>query len=294
MKTTTINILVTGSSGQLGQEIKYISDRYTDFNFFFASKNELDIRDESATKLFIQKNTINYCINAAAYTQVDKAEEEIELNSEINTIAVGYLSSALNEVNATLIHISTDYVYDNDLRRPLLESDPTHPKSQYALAKLVGEFESKENNHKTIIIRTSWVFSSFGSNFVNTMLRLLSSRDSISVVNDQIGCPTYARDLAQAIMTIITTLNTNDQVDSKIYKTYNYCNEGIVSWFDFAITINKLSGLNKKIISIPSEDYPTPASRPKYSVLNTSLIKNTFGLNIPSWKDGLNECIKKD
>ncbi|MEA2073126.1 MAG: dTDP-4-dehydrorhamnose reductase [Campylobacterota bacterium] len=281
------NVLVTGSNGQLGSEIKELSSNY-DYNFFFTDRTTLDITDNQAVKKFIASNNINVIINCAAYTAVDQAEDDEANADAINHQAVKNMAMLSNEFGIKLIHISTDYVFDGKNFKPYNEDDTTNPQGIYGKTKLDGENIIKEYNLKnSIIIRTSWVYSSFGANFVKTMLRLGKERDSLGVIFDQVGTPTYARDLAKAILDITPKIQ-----NSKL-SIYNYSNEGVCSWYDFAKAIMELSSTECQINPIETVDYPTPAQRPHYSLLNKAKIKKEFTLNIPYWKDSLDECLKK-
>ncbi len=281
-----LNILVTGSNGQLGSEIKELSVEY-EYNFFFTDKDSLDISNNNEIKNFIEINNINTIINCAAYTAVDKAEEDTLNADKINHLAVKYLADISKKKNIKLIHVSTDYVFDGTNHKPYSESDTPHPNGVYGKTKLNGELALQEINPKnTIIIRTSWVYSSFGNNFVTTMLRLGKERDSLGVIFDQVGTPTYARDLAKAILEIMPKVK-NENVE-----IYNYSNEGVLSWYDFAKEIMKMAKLDCKINPIETKEYPTPATRPHYSLLNKAKIKEEFKLAIPYWKDSLDACLR--
>ena len=279
------NILVTGSNGQLGSEIQELSNNY-DYNFFFTDRTSLDIGNEKDIRTFIQTNKINTIINCAAYTAVDKAEED-EVNADkINHLAVKSLANISKENNIKLIHISTDYVFDGKNYRPYNEEDVTNPSGVYGATKLAGELAMQTINPKnSIIIRTSWVYSSFGSNFVKTMLRLGKERHSLGVIFDQVGTPTYARDLAKAILDIVPSIN------NKKVEIYNYSNEGVLSWYDFAKEIMRMTKSECKINPIETKEYPTPCARPHYSLLNKSKIKEKFAIIVPYWKDSLTECL---
>lgn len=281
------NILVTGSNGQLGSEIKELSSSY-EGNYFFTCKDDLDITNKEAVKSFIEKNSINVIINCAAYTAVDKAEED-EVNADkINRKAVKKLALIAKEKNIKLIHISTDYVFDGKNYRPYNEAYQTNPQSVYGKTKLEGELEMIKINPKdSIIIRTSWVYSSYGNNFVKTMLRLGREKEELGVIFDQIGTPTYARDLTKAILDIIPKIQ-----NSKL-NIYHYSNEGALSWYDFAKEILKMAKIDCKINPIETYQYPTPATRPHYSLLNKSKIKNKFNITIPFWKDSLDICLRE-
>ncbi|AXX90446.1 dTDP-4-dehydrorhamnose reductase [Arcobacter suis] len=280
------NILVTGTNGQLGSEIKVISSNYS-YNFFFTDRNNINITSKESIKKFCQINNINVIINCAAYTAVDIAESD-EINADlINRKAVKKLALVSKELNIKLIHISTDYVFDGKNFKPYIEEFQTNPQGIYGKTKLDGENEMRDINPKnSIIIRTSWVYSSFGNNFVKTMLRLGREKESLGVIFDQVGTPTYAKDLAKTILDIIPRI-TNEKVE-----IYNYSNEGVLSWYDFAKEIMRMAKLNCKINPIETFQYPTPAKRPHFSLLNKSKIKSTFNIEIPYWKDSLDECLK--
>ena len=281
-----LNILVTGSNGQLGSELREISSVY-DYNFFFTSRDDLDISNENDIKTFIETNNINTIINCAAYTAVDKAEEQKELADKINRKAVKKIAKICALKDIKLIHISTDYVFDGTNYKPYNEATQTNPKSVYGQTKLNGEIELiKINPKNSIIIRTSWLYSSFGNNFVKTMLKLGKEKDELGVIFDQIGTPTYARHLAKTILDIIP------EIKNVKVSIYNYSNEGVLSWYDFAKEIMKMAKLKCNINPIETYQYPTPAKRPNYSVLNKAKIKSEFNINIPYWKDGLDECLR--
>ncbi len=282
------SILVTGANGQLGKEIQNIASDINNFNFIFSDVNSLDITNEAELSLFFEKNSIDYIINCAAYTAVDKAESEKELCNKINSIAVKNLVSFAQEYNINFITISTDYVFDGTNHKPYTENDKTSPNSIYGASKLTGESEALKYE-KTIIIRTSWLYSHYGANFIKTMLSLSETRNELNVIFDQIGTPTYAADLAEAIIEIIRYSENNEFAAG----IYNYSNEGVTSWYDFAKTIFRITNTNCKVLPIETKDYPTPAARPHYSVLNKSKIKNTFNLFIPYWEDSLAECLKE-
>ncbi len=282
-----LNILVTGSKGQVGSELLTLSSNYP-YNFFFTDREALDITNEEAIKSFVEKNNINTIINCAAYTAVDKAESD-EINADlVNRKAVKKLAKISLSNNIKLIHISTDYVFDGKAYKPYCEEFQTNPKSVYGKTKLLGENEMRKINPKnSIIIRTSWVYSSFGNNFVKTMLRLGKEKESLGVIFDQVGTPTYAAHLAKTILDILPKLENNK------VEIYNYSNEGVLSWYDFSKEIMKMAKLSCKINPIETKDYPTPARRPHYSLLNKSKIKKDFGIVIPYWKDGLDDCLKR-
>ncbi len=282
-----MNILVTGSNGQVGSEIREISSNYS-YNFFFTDRNNIDITCKDSIKDFCKTNDINVIVNCAAYTAVDKAETDIENADLGNRKAVKKLSIVSKDLDIKLIHISTDYVFDGKNFKPYCEEFQTNPQGVYGKTKLDGENEMRDiNPENSIIIRTSWVYSSFGNNFVKTMLRLGREKESLGVIFDQVGTPTYAKDLAKVILDIIPQIN-NEKVE-----IYNYSNEGVLSWYDFAKEIMKMTKLNCKINPIETFQYPTPAKRPHFSLLNKSKIKTTFNIEIPYWKDSLDECLKK-
>ncbi len=280
-------ILVTGSGGQLGMEIWKLSEQYPSYKFLFTTRDDLPIDDFKLVKDFFELQQIDFCINCAAYTNVDKAESEAEKAFLINATAAGNLSLICKAHHTQFIHISTDYVFDGSATKPYKEEDRVYPINVYGASKLRGEELVLNNNPSAIIIRTSWVYSSFENNFVKTMLRLLKEKESISVVNDQFGCPTYAADIAITIMAIVENENTN-QPHTGIF---NYCNEGITTWFDFAAAINKIIKGKCIINPITTLQYPTPAKRPQYSVLDTTKIKETFQIAIPEWKVSLQKCL---
>jgi len=282
------NILVTGANGQLGKEMQVIASTVTAYNFLFVTKEELSIDNIDAVKYLFSKNNIDACINCAAYTAVDKAETETATAFLVNADAVGNLATLCKEYNALFIHVSTDYVFDGTASVPYTEDHPVNPVNAYGTSKLKGEELAFKNNPSSIIIRTSWVYSSFGNNFVKTMLRLMNERESINVVDDQLGCPTYAADLAAAILKII------DQtfIDKIKPGIYNFSNKGVINWYQFATAIKELSGSHCIVNPIPAVKYPTPAKRPQYSVLDTTKIQQTFNVTIPEWKDSLMKCLQ--
>ncbi len=282
------NILVTGANGQLGQELRQLETRFGNYRFFFAGRDTLSIDDKDSIESLFQEFQPGYCINCAAYTAVDKAESEKESARKINAFGAGFLAEACKEFSTSFIHISTDYVFDGTSSKPYKESDRTSPVNYYGESKLEGEKLVSAVNPESIIIRTSWVYSEFGNNFVKTMLRLMKERDSLNVVDDQIGSPTYAADLAEAIMKIISSTGGGNAAG-----IYNYSNEGEISWYEFALAINELSGSNCKVNPISSSQYPTPAKRPQYSLLDKSKIQSQFNLKIPEWKDSLKRCIER-
>jgi dTDP-4-dehydrorhamnose reductase len=282
-------ILITGANGQVGSEFRVVAKAYPQYHFLFVTKDELSIDNAAAVKEYFDKHSIQYCVNCAAYTAVDKAETEKEKAFLINAEAVGNLAAVCKTKGAKFIHISTDYVFDGTNTAPYLESDPVKPLGVYGASKLKGEQLALENDPDTIIIRTSWVYSSFGNNFVKTMLRLMKERESIGVVNDQQGCPTYAADLANAIMQIV--INYPLSIIHSTNRIFNYSNSGVINWHQFAVAIKELTNSKCIVNSIPSSQYPTPAKRPQYSVLDTTKIRKTFAITIPAWKDSLINCL---
>jgi len=280
------HLLVTGANGQLGSEIKAVSANYSDFNFFFTDKDNLDISDKASIENFCRENSIDTIVNCAAYTAVDKAESDGENADKINHLSVKYLAEVCKDLNLSLVHISTDYVFDGTNYKPYCEEDPVSPQSAYGESKLLGEKALLDVSPvNSIIIRTSWVYSSYGNNFVKTMLRLTKEKDELGVIYDQVGTPTYAKDLAVSILNIIP------QLDNQKVQTYHYSNEGVCSWYDFAKAIFELSNITCKVKPIETREYPTPAKRPHYSLLSKSKIKKHFDLEIPYWKDSLIECL---
>ncbi|MBI1224201.1 MAG: dTDP-4-dehydrorhamnose reductase [Bacteroidetes bacterium] len=286
-------ILVTGSKGQVGMELQTLATQFSNFDFIFVDVEELDITDSKAVKTFFAENKVDYCINCAAYTAVDKAETETNLAWKVNTVGPENLSVACAANNALMLHISTDYVYHTQSTKPYIETDFTNPQGTYARTKLNGD-EAVLKNHPggAMVIRTSWVYSSFGSNFVKTMLRLGSEREEISVIYDQIGTPTYARDLAKVLLEIVQKIE-NQSVDQKYFTgVYHFSNEGVTSWYDFAVAIFDQKNLSVKVKPIETKDYPTPAKRPPYSILNKNKIKQNFGVEISHWQHSLWECLE--
>ncbi|MDC1505113.1 dTDP-4-dehydrorhamnose reductase [Winogradskyella sp.] len=282
------NILVTGGNGQLGSELRELAPNYQDYNFLFTDVKDLDITNHTAVTAFIESNNITVIINCAAYTAVDKAESEPEFANAINHLAVANFAQIAKNKNIKLIHISTDYVFDGTNHKPYTEIDTPNPKSVYGQTKLDGELAMQQiNPTNSIIIRTSWVYSKFGNNFVKTMLRLAESRDEISVVADQIGTPTNAADLAEAILNILL------KISNETVELFHYSNEGVCSWYDFAKAIFEIKEISIKVNPIENTQYPTPAERPYYSVLNKSKIKEVYGIEIPYWKKSLFNCLKK-
>ncbi|HEX5329490.1 dTDP-4-dehydrorhamnose reductase [Sulfuricurvum sp.] len=281
------NILVTGANGQLGSEIQKLSLDYPHYTFRFADRTILDLSDLSATEDFFENNRFDVIINCAAYTAVDKAESESDLADALNHRFVSTLAKIAKQHRTKLVHISTDYVYEGKNHRPYTETDPTNPQGVYGKTKCDGEKAILDVSPKnTIILRTSWVYSGYGNNFVKTMLRLGRERDSLGVIFDQVGTPTYAHDLAAAILEVLPL------IDNQAPEIYHYSNEGVASWYDFAKAIFELSGVACHVNPITTDQYPTPASRPHYSVLNKSKFKADFSIPIPYWRDSLKSCLK--
>ena len=281
------NILVTGSNGQLGSELQSLAPAHDETcRFFFTDVAELDITDRQAVYSFVEQNRISVIVNCAAFTAVDKAESEPERCNLLNHIAPGYLAEAIASVGGTMIQISTDYVFDGTSCKPYKEEDITNPQTVYGRTKLAGEESVIRTCAGSMVIRTAWLYSTYGNNFVKTMLRLGKERDKLGVVADQIGTPTYARDLANAILTVI----------EKGIKpgVYHFTNEGTCSWYDFTKAIHRMEGIEDCEVSpIHTEDYPVPAKRPHYSVLDKTKIKQTYELDIRWWEDALKDCLKK-
>ncbi|WP_020529635.1 dTDP-4-dehydrorhamnose reductase [Flexithrix dorotheae] len=284
-------ILVTGSKGQLGNELQLIAKGHPD-QFIFVDVDELDITDSTSVNSYFLENEIDFCINCAAYTAVDKAESEQETAFKINADGVKNLASASKITGAVFIHISTDFVFSGDQNKPYKEEDKINPLSIYGESKKAGEENALNFNAKSIVIRTSWLYSSFGNNFVKTMIRLGRERESLGVVMDQIGVPTYARDLAQAVISIIDKIET-DGLREEEFGLYQYSNKGVASWYDFAKAVFDLTSIKINLRPIFTEEYPLPAKRPAYSVMNTRKIQEKFNLDIPYWRDSLNECINE-
>jgi len=283
-----VRILITGSNGQLGNEIRVLAGDYPDFDFMYTDIEELDITDPLEVETFFIKNLPQVIINCAAYTAVDKAETDESKAYLINATAVANLAKSAAGIGALIIHISTDYVFDGKSYLPYVETDKINPLSSYGRTKLAGENAVQLNATKGIILRTSWLYSAFGNNFVKTMMKYGIERDSLNVVFDQIGTPTYARDLAKVILDIIPSA-----INITGMNLFHYSNEGVASWYDFARTVITFSGIRCEINPILTENYPLPAPRPFYSVLNKSKIKETFKIKIPYWSDSVKDCIQR-
>ena len=286
-----MNILITGSNGQLGSEIRELSVSYKMSNFIFKDLPDLDICNLDEFQNFIINNNISAVINCAAYTSVDKAEEDKIIAKKVNAEGVSNIVKALQKVNGKLIHISTDYVFGGNHFLPYVESDQVSPIGVYGETKRAGELVVINSDIDSIIIRTSWLYSFYGNNFVKTMLDLGCQKENLGVIFDQVGTPTYARDLAKICLDILCSERSSNI--SKNGRLYHYSNEGVSSWYDFAISIMELGEKNCKIYPIQTKDYPTLAKRPQYSLLNKSKIKKDFKIEIPHWRDSLEDCIKK-
>lgn len=282
------NILITGANGQLGNEMRKLLEGNSLFNTHFTDVAELDITSPEAVDDFVKSKNINIIINCAAYTAVDMAEDNTELCNKINNTAVANLANAAKKAGARVIHVSTDYVFDGTSCRPYVESDETCPKSVYGSTKLAGEQALADLlPAEHVIIRTAWLYSAHGKNFVKTMLNLGKTRESLNVVADQVGTPTYAGDLANAIYAIITS-------DKWVAGIYHYSNEGVCSWYDFTKMIHKTAGITTCSVNpITTAEYPAKAARPAYSVLDKSKIKSTYGITVPYWIDSLEKCLKE-
>ena len=280
------NILITGANGQLGNEMRVLSAENPEYTYFFTDVAELDICNEQAILDFVKANEINVIVNCAAYTAVDKAEESVELCTMLNSDAVGYLAKAAEANDAEFIQISTDYVFDGTAHIPYQETEPTCPNSVYGHTKLAGEQNALMLCTRSMVIRTAWLYSTFGNNFVKTMIRLGKEREALGVIFDQVGTPTYARDLARAIFAAIR--------QGVVPGIYHFSNEGVCSWYDFTKAIHRLAGITTcQVKPLHTEEYPTPAKRPHYSVLDKTKIKNTYHIEIPYWMDSLQECISE-
>ena len=281
-----MNILITGCNGQLGNEMQLLENENNEHQWFNTDVEELDITNLLAVEQFVAQNKIDGIVNCAAYTAVDKAESDKELCTTLNTVAPAYLAAAVEKRGGWIIQISTDYVFNGTKHTPYVEDDTPCPDSVYGSTKLAGELGVQKFCKKAVIIRTAWLYSTFGNNFVKTMMRLGKEKDELGVIFDQIGTPTYARDLAVAIMAIIKK--------GIVPGVYHFSNEGVISWYDFAKAIHRLAGIGTcHVRPLHTEDYPTPANRPHYSVLDKTKIKQTFGFEVPYWEESLAECIAK-
>lgn len=284
-----MRILITGANGQLGSEIRALTSIYSNFNFFFADSKEVNICNYDLLKNYVSQNSIEAIINCAGYTAVDKAENDLETATQINVIGVENLVKVTQAVNGKLIHISTDYVFDGKNYKPYAEEDVVRPIGVYGKTKREGEEKVLNADVNAVVIRTSWLYSSFGANFVKTMLRLGKEREELGVIFDQVGTPTYAKDLAVACLEILSKKKQLNEVSN----LYHFSNEGVASWYDFAKAIMQMAAIDCLVKPIESKEYPTPAERPFYSVLNKSKIKSDFKIEIPYWRDSLKKCISK-
>lgn len=279
------NILITGANGQLGNEMQVVAKENPQYHYFYTDVNELDITNEQAILTFVEKNEIDLIVNCAAYTAVDKAEDNEDLCHKLNAVAPGYLAKAAETRHAGMIQISTDYVFDGTQHIPYKEDQTTCPDSVYGTTKLEGERQVLNNCTNSLIIRTAWLYSIYGNNYVKTMIRLGKEKEQLGVIFDQIGTPTYANDLARTIFAIINK--------GIVRGIYHFSDEGVCSWYDFTIAIHRLAGIQTcKVKPLHTEEYPTKANRPHYSVLDKTKIKNTFGIEIPHWEESLKRCIQ--
>ena len=281
-----MNILITGCNGQLGNEMQLLEKNFPQHNWFNTDVQELDITNQLAIEQFVAENKIDGVVNCAAYTAVDKAEENKELCTTLNTVAPSYLAAAVEKHGGWMIQISTDYVFDGTKHTPYVETDTPSPDSVYGSTKLAGELGVQKFCKQSMIIRTAWLYSTFGNNFVKTMIRLGQEKPELGVIFDQIGTPTYARDLAQVIMTAI----------EKGVKpgVYHFSNEGVISWYDFTKAIHRIAGITTcHVHPLHTSEYPTPANRPHYSVLDKTKLKQTYGIEVPYWEESLKDCIEK-
>jgi len=279
-------ILITGAGGQLGNEMRNVLDGNAAYDVIYTDVAELDITDAAAVQAMVRNEHVDVIVNCAAFTAVDAAEDAVELCTRLNVEAPANLATAARDVGAHLIHISTDYVFDGTQCRPYREDDPTCPASVYGSTKLAGEDRIREILPDAVIIRTAWLYSQYGKNFVKTMLRLGTERDSLRVVFDQVGSPTWAHDLALAVKTVIDAPQWHAGL-------YHYSNEGVISWYDFTIAIHRIAGITCDVQPCLSNEYPTRATRPHYSVLDKSKFKATFGVTIPYWATSLETCVKQ-
>ena len=286
-------ILITGAQGQLGNEFRFLSFTHPNFRFIFTDVDGLDITKPRQVMSFFSKNAIQFVVNCAAYTAVDKAETDVKLATKINVNGSRNLAKACQVHGATMIQISTDYVYHNHQNTPFKEGDKASPKGVYAKTKLRGDLAALKFCERTLVIRTSWVYGIYGHNFVKTMLRLGKERPSLNVVFDQIGTPTNARDLAKAVLKIIQKTDNQEVSDDLLRGVFHYSNEGVTSWYDFTKAIFEIKEIDCQVNPIESSQYPTPAARPPFSVLNKQKIKDVFGIEIPHWRDSLKAVLKE-
>lgn len=282
-----MNILITGANGQLGHEMQVLAKQNPQHTYYFTDVHDLDICQEEAVLAFVNCHPVDVIVNCAAYTAVDKAEDEQELSNLLNHLAPGYLASAADSCGAALIQISTDYVFDGTAHLPYTEDVIPCPNSVYGRTKLAGEQAAMEKCSRVMVIRTAWLYSAYGNNFVKTMIRLGKERDSLGVIFDQIGTPTYAADLAQVIFTALN--------QGIVPGVYHFSNEGVCSWYDFTLSIHRLAGITScKVRPLHTDEYPTKAPRPAYSVLDKTKIKHTYGIDIPHWEESLARLLKSD
>ena len=281
-----MKILITGANGQLGNEMRVLAEENAQHEYIFTDVQELDICNEQAVNTFVKENGVEVIVNCAAYTAVDKAEDDEAFADKLNHLAPGYLAAAAEEVGAALIQVSTDYVFDGTAHLPYTEEVAPCPNSAYGRTKLAGEVAVMQKCSRAMVIRTAWLYSIYGNNFVKTMIRLGKEREALGVVFDQIGTPTYANDLARAIMAAIN--------QGVVPGVYHYSNEGVCSWYDFTRAIHRLAGITTCNVSpLHTHEYPAKAPRPNYSVLDKTKIKNTFNITIPHWEDSLQVCVNK-
>ena len=286
------SILVTGSNGQVGQELNALTAQFENFDFVFVDVAEMDITNPESVQAYFTKHNFDYCINCAAFTAVDKAETEKDLAYAVNVEGVKNLATSCVLHQTQLIQISTDYVYHNNQNTPFKEGDETNPQGVYAATKLQGDEVAQQILPMSTVIRTSWVYSTFGHNFVKTMIRLGTERDTLGIIFDQIGTPTYAHDLALAMLTIIQKVENGDIDKAKMAGVFHYSNEGVTSWYDFAKAIFRIENIECKVNAIETKDYPTPAKRPPFSLLNKHKIKTTFEIEVPHWEESLAKCLE--
>ncbi len=286
------SILVTGSNGQVGQELNALTAQFENFDFVFVDVAEMDITNPESVQAYFTKHNFDYCINCAAFTAVDKAETEKDLAYAVNVEGVKNLATSCVLHQTQLIQISTDYVYHNNQNTPFKEGNETNPQGVYAATKLQGDEVAQQILPMSTVIRTSWVYSTFGHNFVKTMIRLGTERDTLGIIFDQIGTPTYAHDLALAMLTIIQKVENGDIDKAKMAGVFHYSNEGVTSWYDFAKAIFRIENIECKVNAIETKDYPTPAKRPPFSLLNKHKIKTTFEIEVPHWEESLAKCLE--
>lgn len=278
-------ILITGSKGQLGNEMQQAAVRFPAFNYIYTDVAELDICDKSALDAFVKANNVNVIVNCAAYTAVDKAEDDVELCYKINRDAVRNIAEVASDNKVKVVHVSTDYVFDGTNYLPYTEDMPVCPATVYGKSKLEGEQALLENCKESVILRTAWLYSSFGNNFVKTMMKLGTERDSLGVIFDQVGTPTYAADLADAILQLLSN-------ETFVPGIYHFSDEGVCSWYDFTKTIHRMANITCDVKPIETKDYPARTPRPHFSVLNKGKIKSTYGISIPHWEVSLEKCVQ--